>query len=181
MSGKFHVGVSWVHLDGLKGKREQYNGMKLGIWEVSSNRATPKSWNFHGMFMEFSIRNHPFLGYPHLWEPLYLNGLLFCWENLEEMMVLTIKYRGFWWKLSHPVLYIIYITKLRYRTGIYQLDHHSNHWGISVYHQIHRDWNDDEEWSRWWLSLVCWYKVIGISTRMGMVQNYSKPMNLPCD
>ncbi|CAL1139872.1 unnamed protein product [Cladocopium goreaui] len=29
--GKFHVGVSWVHLDGLKGKREQYNGMKCLI------------------------------------------------------------------------------------------------------------------------------------------------------
>lgn len=29
--GKFHVGVSWVHLDGLKGKREQYNGMSLGF------------------------------------------------------------------------------------------------------------------------------------------------------
>ena len=27
--GKFHVGVSWVHLSGLKGKREQYNGMSL--------------------------------------------------------------------------------------------------------------------------------------------------------
>ncbi|CAK9079806.1 Flagellar calcium-binding protein TB-44A (44 kDa calcimedin) (44 kDa calflagin) [Durusdinium trenchii] len=29
--GKFHVGVSWVHLAGLKGKREQYNGMKCLI------------------------------------------------------------------------------------------------------------------------------------------------------
>ena len=27
--GKFHLGVSWVHLSGLKGKREQYNGMML--------------------------------------------------------------------------------------------------------------------------------------------------------
>lgn len=33
--GKFHVGVSWVHLDGLKGKREQYNGMNLGKSPVS--------------------------------------------------------------------------------------------------------------------------------------------------
>jgi len=29
--GKFHVGVSWVHLSGLKGKREQFNGMKCLI------------------------------------------------------------------------------------------------------------------------------------------------------
>jgi len=29
--GKFHVGVSWVHLSGLKGSREKYNGMKCLI------------------------------------------------------------------------------------------------------------------------------------------------------
>ncbi|CAJ1350225.1 unnamed protein product [Effrenium voratum] len=29
--GKFHVGVSWVHLDGLHGTKEKYNGMKCLI------------------------------------------------------------------------------------------------------------------------------------------------------
>eukprot|EP00931_Biecheleriopsis_adriatica_P025048 TRINITY_DN1547_c0_g1_i1.p1 TRINITY_DN1547_c0_g1~~TRINITY_DN1547_c0_g1_i1.p1 ORF type:complete len:515 (-),score=136.43 TRINITY_DN1547_c0_g1_i1:42-1514(-) len=29
--GKFHVGVSWVHLDGLTGRKEKYNGMKCLI------------------------------------------------------------------------------------------------------------------------------------------------------
>ena len=33
--GKFHVGVSWVHLSGLKGKREQFNGMKLGVQQLA--------------------------------------------------------------------------------------------------------------------------------------------------
>eukprot|EP00930_Biecheleria_cincta_P039693 TRINITY_DN27265_c0_g1_i1.p1 TRINITY_DN27265_c0_g1~~TRINITY_DN27265_c0_g1_i1.p1 ORF type:complete len:482 (-),score=117.01 TRINITY_DN27265_c0_g1_i1:69-1514(-) len=27
--GKFHVGCSWIHLDGLTGKRERYNGLKF--------------------------------------------------------------------------------------------------------------------------------------------------------
>ncbi|CAE7681131.1 Flagellar calcium-binding protein TB-44A [Symbiodinium microadriaticum] len=59
--GKFHVGVSWVHLSGLKGKREQYNGMKclissFGIRDPSKVKVRSAEKNEDGKYIALWVK-----------------------------------------------------------------------------------------------------------------------------
>ncbi|CAK8994305.1 unnamed protein product [Durusdinium trenchii] len=59
--GKFHVGVSWVHLAGLSGKREQYNGMKclitsFGVRNPALVKVRAVEKNEHGKYIALWVK-----------------------------------------------------------------------------------------------------------------------------